>query len=803
MEAGHSGTGVFYQAMPAVGADGKNIMKLIPVQMVNRNFVQTQMRKPAGVNDSSAPVQALEKAALNPSAVQADVKKPGSLVSTLPNQVGLNLGTQVVNKWIQERTANLMAKLSPTTRNSGTSLNLPKQLPVTVKSPVLPRGQYLQIPPNAHVRTVPASELSAGVKKQIFTSSTSSSSSSGVPNVVLVSPITTVRQGVTPPCDSALQTLKLLSQISTSCGPPPKGLKRPHLKLIPKVSQRPNSPIKWVIEDEDISTAPPCNPVLSPAFTSEILHTVAEREKNIKPHDILKKTVSQSFQAKSGHGEDNALVMCNGKVFFVAKKSSSLFNTGKSESPTAATKSYEFNKTSSQTSAESLPAEGRQDLRVIIPDKADEVIDLCDDDAQDDSSQQAASVNQSAGALVDEDNVIFVSYIPPRSESGSAQNLKLKKQTEQRRCPAGRDDRQETSSPCPRIPGLSSNINSQQSSSSQHLEPKEGDGEAKSPADPDSKSGTSSQVEKHTDKMESSLNPAESLTFSPTPKSSQVSDHLLRRRFGITADVKVCLQRISEASAGCFLAQSLQRTAEAEPTRRLKEKDPLLQYLSSPREIASYRDSVIDVIREEHEPSVDPATPLKCSHFKLNTKPLSAVKSKCPAGQSSLRGASCGFEMEPVTGYVEPIEEDFLSTDENDIPNSQDTQTCVDLNTNTRRIGRTRKRTVCPCCLAGSQSPAAKFTAKSSEPERKWEWTNEQTSRRGGRMKASRKDVKTSCLTAKNKQTCKTHAVPVSDSLTSANYDDVKQQEQIRRLKELLREKEAALEMMRKRLSRD
>ncbi|KAI3357470.1 hypothetical protein L3Q82_015510 [Scortum barcoo] len=792
-----SGTGVFYQAMPAVGADGKNIMKLIPVQMVNRNFVQTQMRKPVGVNISSAPVQAVEKAALNPSAAQQVVKKQVSLVNTLPNQVGLDLGSPL-NKWIQEKTANLMAKLSPTATNRGRSL---KQLPVTVKSPALPRGQYRQITPNAQVRTVPASELSAGVRKQIFTSSASSSSDSGVPNVVL-----TVSQGVTPPCDSALQTLKLLSQISTSCGPPPKGSKRPHLKLIPKVSRRPNSPIKWVIEDEDISTAPLCAPLLSPAFTSEILHTVAEREKNIKPHDISTKTVSHSFQAKRGQGEDNALVMCNGKVFFVPKKSSSLFNTGKSDSPTAATKRYEFNKTSSQISAEPLPAEGRHDLQIIIPDEADEVIDLCDDDAQDDSSQQAASANQSAGAQVDEDNVIFVSYIPPRSESGSTQNLKLKKHTEQRQSPAGGDDRQETSAPCPRKPGLSSNIDSEQSSSNKQLETMEGDGEADSPADPsDSNSGTSSQVEKHTNKMESSLNPAERLT-SPAQESRQVSDHLLRQRFGITADVKVCLQRISEASAGCFPAESQQRTAEAhqEPTRRLEEKDPLLQHLYSPQETDSYRDSAISVKREkEQEPSADPATPLKCSHFKLNTKPLSAVKNKCPAGQSSLRGASCGFETQPVIGYVEPIDEDFLSTDENDIPNSQDTQTCVDLNTNTRRIGRTRKRTVCLCCVAGTQSPAAKFTAKSSEPERKWERTNEQTSRRGGRTKASRKDVKTSCLTAKNKQTCKTHTVPASDSLTSVDYNDLKQQEQIRRLKELLREKEAALEKMRKSLSRD
>lgn len=504
--------------MPAVGADGKNIMKLIPVQMVNGQFVQTQMSKPVTVNISSAPVQVVKKAALNPSAAQQVVRKQVSIVNALPNQVGLELGNPL-NKWIQQQTVNLMAKVPPMATpatNCGKSVKLPRQLPVTVKSPALPRGQYLQIPPNAQVRTVPASELSPGVKKQIFTSSASSSPGSGLPSVVYVSPITTVNQGVTPPSNSALDSLNLLSETSASCGLPSKGSKRPHLKLIPKVSQRPNSPIKWVIEEEDISVAPTLDPFHSPSVTSEILQAVAEREKDSKPCDVTTKPVSQPSQGRSGQGQDNALLMCNGKVFFVAKKSSAPFHMGKSDSPTAAT-SYEFNKTvvpSSQQPAESAAPEIRQDLRIIIPDESDEVIDLCDDDAQDDSSQQAASANMSAVAHLDEDNVIFVSYIPPKSESGSTQDLILKTQQQKSlEGPAGGDGRPETSALRGRKPGQStvkdthvnedSNINGQQSASTQQLERMEADVE--SPADPctsDSSSGISSRIEKHTHKME-------------------------------------------------------------------------------------------------------------------------------------------------------------------------------------------------------------------------------------------------------------------------------------------------------------
>lgn len=512
-----SGTGVFYQAMPAVGADGKNIMKLIPVQMVNGQFVQTQISKPVTVNISSAPVQVVKKAALNPSATQQVVRKQVSLMNALPNQVGLELGNPL-NKWIQQQTVNLMARVPPMATpatNCGKSVKLPRQL-LTVKSPALPRGQYLQIPPNAQVRTVPASELSPGVKKQIFTSSASSPPGSGLPNVVYVSPITTVNQAVAPPSDSALHSVKLLSKTSTSCGLPSKGSKRPHLKLIPKVSQRPNSPIKWVIEEEDCSMAPTLDPLDSPSVTSEILQAVAEREKDSKPCDVTTKPVSQSSQGKSGQGQDNALVMCNGKVFFVAKKSSAPFKMGKSDSPTAASKSYEFNKTvvpSSQQSAESVAPEIRQDLRIIIPDESDEVIDLCDDDAQDDSS---------AVTHLDEDNVIFVSYIPPRSESESTQDLILKTQTAQQKSldgPAGGESRQESSVLRGRKPGPStlvstvtdthdnegSNINGQQSTSTQQLERMDADVETESPADPstsDSSSGISSRTEKHTHKME-------------------------------------------------------------------------------------------------------------------------------------------------------------------------------------------------------------------------------------------------------------------------------------------------------------
>uniref|UniRef100_A0A4W6CY17 Ligand dependent nuclear receptor interacting factor 1 n=1 Tax=Lates calcarifer TaxID=8187 RepID=A0A4W6CY17_LATCA len=257
-----SGTGVFYQAIPAVGADGRNIMKLIPVEIVNGRYVQNQISKPRmdstpqkAVSFSSAPVQMVKKTALSPSATQQLVRKEVSFVSALPHQVQLNHGNSLNKHPPQQQTVNFMAKVpliaTPAT-SCGNSVRPPARLPVTVKSPALPRGQYLQIPSNAQVRTVPASELPPDIKKQIFTSSADSSPCSGLPSVVYVSPVMTMDQGV----DSGLHSLKLPSKTSNKASyrPPAKGSKPP-LKLIPKVSQRPNSPIKWEIEEENNQTA--------------------------------------------------------------------------------------------------------------------------------------------------------------------------------------------------------------------------------------------------------------------------------------------------------------------------------------------------------------------------------------------------------------------------------------------------------------------------------------------------------------------------------------------------------------------
>lgn len=284
--------------------------------------------------------------------------------------------------------------------------------------------------------------------------------------------------------------------------------------------------------------------------------------------------------------------------------------------------------------------------------------------------------------------------------------------------------------------------------------------------------------------LQSAPDPATCSTSSLAPKPCRTDDHLLKKMFGITADVNIRLQRIDETSAWSVLAQPLQINKSIssvedhqEPTNTLKDL-----YGSCRKRETDNNSGFINIKRVKLRNESGSATPTPHTDVTFQIK--------CHSGQSSLCGPSCDDEASPVIGYVEPIDEDFLSTNEDDIPKSQ---TCVDLSTNTRRIGRTRKRTTCPCCTTGILDHTVKSSARLEEPE-KWAWTTEQI-RKKGQTKTPGKDGKTSgkisCLTAKSKK-CKTYKFPVSDSLntTSRDFDELKYDEQIKNLSKLLRDKQ-------------
>lgn len=325
--------------MPAVGADGKNIMKLIPVKRVNGHFYQNET--PQGgvaVYDHVSPVPVANKSAVTP-----------------PNNQFIWKQVPAANASSNQIHPAHRAEGPPPQRGVNSPARVPRtvfaspghQLPVAVKSPVQSGGHFLKTPPYTQVQRVPASELSPVIKNQIFTSSGSSAS----PTVVYVTPVTTVHPGASGPPKRPLNT--------EARGSPTPTRAKPQLKLVPKFSDRPSSPIRWMIEGAE--------PLQSP-----------------QPH----------------RPAENAPLVFDGRVFFVAKRNdSSLKSTAARQTPVPLSPDPAMPPTSRDRRGPSGPQD---------------VIDLCGDD---DDNVQWDSPPQAPPSRQDEDNVIFVSYVPPKPDS--------------------------------------------------------------------------------------------------------------------------------------------------------------------------------------------------------------------------------------------------------------------------------------------------------------------------------------------------------------------------------------------------
>ncbi|XP_029580448.1 ligand-dependent nuclear receptor-interacting factor 1-like [Salmo trutta] len=447
-----SGTGVFYQAMPAVGTDGRNVMKLIPVQKVNGQFV----RSPTGTikdiaepkRDDTSNVPSISKSNISisgPTAKEHFVNKRPFYVSTSPNPANLTgiypsvrIQTPIVTTKVAQSAGSLTSPEFTCGNTFGLTLINKKKLPVAVKSPALPNGQYLQIPPNAQVKTLPASALPPGIKRQIFTSSTTCTSN--LPMVLYVSPVQTMKHSYVPTSPKSAPSLSRLPRSSGQTLSTCSSTDSRQCSTTAKDGKRLVTPIKWVIEDADGLPAPCLVPVNSSSMTSDILKTLAEMETASKMCDHTAKNYSpsQEGQTKNGQEKDNALVMYNGKVYFVANKTPELCNRpskpleasrNMGTSSTQAKQNVGFNQGISlppslplcSSSGSQLSNKTRPDPKhIVIPD---EIIDLCDDDSQDDLTCQAISTKDVTRQLfrqseVDEDedsNVIFVSYLPPKA----------------------------------------------------------------------------------------------------------------------------------------------------------------------------------------------------------------------------------------------------------------------------------------------------------------------------------------------------------------------------------------------------
>ncbi|MGH0190319.1 UNVERIFIED_CONTAM: hypothetical protein FKN15_044198 [Acipenser sinensis] len=452
--------GGMYQVLPAVGADGKNILKLIPVQKADGKYI----RSVTSTNAASSYKQAVVEPArvVTPtdirftttdisqsqlpmlqqtSQIKYILKSPSNGPVTL-NHMGRrpvegNGTLPSTSSSVQVSPGPVLPRLNqnlvlvPTSMVSseGTYSTLnPKQLPITLKSSVFPNGHLLQIPVNAKVKTVPASALPPVIQQKIHATSVSSGSGTPEPKtnlhtVLYVTPVNTVRMATTKPtihpsptAESQSPNLKTTQQsVKTT---PVKGPSGPS-RFCSSNNQSQGKPIKWVVEEYPDSPAPYIVPVNKPnknSMSTNIFKSIEKSAENTAPPPA----VSQETQSQISSGKDNALVMCNGKVFFLAKKSPELIvppvqkqdaneaaqriNTEMSQSTDCvkhAEVDFEIVSTQSLRSATSgavVPGSARRDdtTPIIITDDADDL------------SSEVQEVGYS------KPDVIFVSYIKPK-----------------------------------------------------------------------------------------------------------------------------------------------------------------------------------------------------------------------------------------------------------------------------------------------------------------------------------------------------------------------------------------------------
>nr|XP_010991769.2 ligand-dependent nuclear receptor-interacting factor 1 isoform X1 [Camelus dromedarius] len=352
--ASHCVSGCMYQVVQTIGSDGKNLLQLLPIPNSSGNLiplVQSSVMSDALKGNTGSPVQVTFKTQISSSSTSSSVQLPIFQPASSSNyfltrtvdtaekvrvtSVGTENFTSSVSKVqshgvkIDGLTMQTFAVSPSSTQNDSSYILVNTQsLPMTVKSPVLPSGHHLQIPAHAEVKSVPASSLPPSVQQKILASATTSTSgtveASQIPTVIYVSPVNTVKNVVTknfqniypkPVTEIAKPVILNTTQIPVNVA------KETQLKG-GQHSQA--APVKWIFQEN----LQPCTPSLVPVkssnnVASKILKTFVDRKSlgdNIINMPPLSTISPGGTQSKSMPIKDNALVMFNGKVYLLAKK---------------------------------------------------------------------------------------------------------------------------------------------------------------------------------------------------------------------------------------------------------------------------------------------------------------------------------------------------------------------------------------------------------------------------------------------------------------------------------------------------
>ncbi|XP_037008368.2 ligand-dependent nuclear receptor-interacting factor 1 isoform X1 [Artibeus jamaicensis] len=354
-DASHCVSGCMYQVVQTVGSDGKNLLQLLPIPNFSGNLiplVQSSVMSDALKGNTGSPVQVtfqtqISSSSTSASSPQLPIFQPASSSDYLftrtvdtaekvrVTSVRTENFTSSVSKVqshgvkIDGLTMQRLAVSSSSKQNDSSYILVsPQSLPMTVKSPVLPSGHHLQIPAHAEVKSVPATSLPPSVQQKILAAATTSTSgtveASQIPSVIYVSPVKTVKNVVTknfqhiypkPVTEIARPVILNTTQIPVNVAKETQVKGDQHAQA---------APVKWIFQEN----RQPCTPSLVPVkssnnVASQILKSFVEKKNlgdntiNVPPLSTINHSGTQS---KSMPIKDNALVMFNGKIYLLAIK---------------------------------------------------------------------------------------------------------------------------------------------------------------------------------------------------------------------------------------------------------------------------------------------------------------------------------------------------------------------------------------------------------------------------------------------------------------------------------------------------
>ncbi|XP_069797343.1 ligand-dependent nuclear receptor-interacting factor 1-like isoform X2 [Narcine bancroftii] len=287
---------------------------------------------------SSLPEQNTCKTALR---AVADQKTQPSPTST-PDQMGCEVATVTLHGSAVQRTEASPKGMQTQCTMPGASVQKSHTSPIStadqktfvlLKTSVLPSGHYLQIPANAEVKSVPASLLPGPIQQKILTTVASNlanrnKSAKTLPNVIYVCPVNTVKtmpKRLPNICPKNTVEVPMVLLADNSTGP---SLESPaNSGAVSNVNQS-------KFEDNPLKSAMNKNQILSRCLipvkssndlASMILKNLADQQRakegliNLlpQPSPVLPTETEADFFSPS---KENALVMFNSKVYLVIQK---------------------------------------------------------------------------------------------------------------------------------------------------------------------------------------------------------------------------------------------------------------------------------------------------------------------------------------------------------------------------------------------------------------------------------------------------------------------------------------------------